>query len=149
MAPPPIPLGTYDPLEQDLIFNGVQISGWAEGSMIKAMRNEPLWTFKASNSGGGARCRNPNKSGRVEVTLHQGSPSNGVLSTFVQADELTAEGVGELLIKDRSTGTAKCSAQNAWIVQHPDYERAKETGELTWVFETDELLIAHDGLSPI
>lgn len=145
---PPLLLGTYDPTEQDLIFNGVIITGFAEGTFIKAMRNEPGWSFKPSNSGGGARCRNPNKSGRLEFTLHQGSPSNGVLSAFATADELTAEGVGEALVKDRSTSAAKVTAQNAWVVQIPDYERGKETGDITWIIETDEINIGHDGLTP-
>lgn len=145
---PPLPFGTYDPNEQDLIFNGVLITGYAEGTFIKASRNEPSFSFKASNSGGGARCRNPNKSGRIEITLHQGSPSNGVLSAFMEQDELTGEGVGEAMIKDRSTQGAKVTAQNAWITQPADYERSKETGDVTWIIETDELLITHDGLTP-
>ena len=150
MAPPQL-LGTYDPTEQDLIFNGVQITGFAEGSFIKAMRNEPGWSFKPSNSGGGARCRNPNKSGRFEFTLHQGSPSNGVLSAFAALDEATAEGVGEVMVKDRSTGPsgAKATAQNGWVVQHADLQRSKETDDITWIIETEEILIAHAGLTPV
>ena len=145
---PPLVLGTYDPTEQDLIFNGVLITGYADGTFIKVSRNNDGWTFKASNSGGGARCRNPDISGRIEITLHQGSPSNGVLSAFAVADELTGEGVGECMVKDRSTAAAKCSAQNAWVTKIADYERGKETGDVTWVIETDALVIGHDGLTP-
>lgn len=145
---PPLLLGTYDPTEQDMIFNGVKIDGFSDGTMIKVSRNEPAWSFKPSNSGGGARCRNPNKSGRFEFTLHQGSPSNGILSAFAQADELTAQGVGEVMVKDRSTAAAKCTAQNGWVVQMPDYQRSKETDDITWIIETDEVLITHDGLIP-
>lgn len=142
-------LGTYDPTEQTIVFNGVLIDGYAPGTFIKASRNEDGWTFHASNSGGGARARNPNKSGRFEFTLLASSPSNGVLSAFAVADELTAQGVGECLVKDRSTLAAQCFAQNAWIVKHADYERMKEVGEITWIVETDDLGIAHDGLAPL
>ena len=61
------------------------------------------------------------------------------------ADELSAEGVGELMVKDRRTTQGKVTAQNAWIRKVPDWERAKEVGETTWIFETDELNITHDG----
>lgn len=145
---PPLSLGTYDPTEQDVIFNGVLIDGFAPGTFVKVSRNEDGWSFQPSNSGGGARSRNPNRSGRFEFTLLAASPSNAVLSAFADADELTGEGVGEVLVKDRSTSAAKCQAQNGWIVKYPDYERAKETGEITWIIESDSIVIAHDGLIP-
>lgn len=141
-------LGTYDPTMQDIVFKGVTITGYADGTMITASRNEPAWTFKPSNSGGGARCRNPNKSGKFVFTLHQASPSNGVLSAFAALDEESAEGVGDVLVKDRSTGNdaAKATAQNGWVVQQATYQRSKETDDITWTIETDEILITHAGL---
>lgn len=145
---PALLLGTYDPQEQVLTFNGVQITGFAEGTFIKVSRNEPTFSYKPSNSGGGARCRNPNKSGRFEFTLHQGSPSNGVLSAFAQLDEALGTGVGEVQVKDLGTTTAKCKAQNGWVVQPPDWTRAKETEDIAWIIETDEVDIAHDGITP-
>jgi hypothetical protein len=138
-------LKTYDPTEQDVIFNGVLVDGFAPGTFIKVSFNEDLWSFQASNSGGGARSRNPNRSGKLEFTLHQSSPSNGILSAFFRADLQSGTGVGECLIKDRSTAAAEVVAQNAWIVKAPDFERGKETGEVTWVLESDAIDIIHDG----
>lgn len=141
-------LGTYDPTEQDLIINGVKIDGYAEGTMIKAARNNDAMTFKPSNSGGGARCRNPDKSGTIEITLHEGSPSNGFLSAMAAADEDLGLGVGEALVKDRSSLGAFCEAQHIWVKKQADFERAKETTDITWILETDELKINHAGLTP-
>jgi sulfate transport system permease protein len=39
-------------------------------------------------------------------------------------------------------------AQNGWIVKYPDWERAKEMGEVTWVIECDDINIFHAGLIP-
>jgi hypothetical protein len=145
---PPLTLGTYDPTEVMVSFKGIPIDGFAAGTFIKVSRNEDGWTFQPSNSGGGARSRNPNRSGRIEITLHAASPANGYLSAFAVADELTAEGVGEFQVKDMSSTASFCLAQNAWIMKFPDWERAKETGEVTWVIESDDINIKHSGLIP-
>ncbi len=139
-------LGTYDPKDVDVIFNGLIIDGFGPGTFIKVSRNEDAYSFQPSNSGGGSRSRNPNKSGRVEITLQIGSTANASLSAFAVLDEATGQGVGEFLVRDRSTLAAECSAQNAWIVKIPDWERAKEVGEATWILESDEISIGHDGL---
>lgn len=137
---------SYDPTEVSLVYNGQIIDGYGPGTFIKAMRNQDTWTLQMGNSGSGARSRNPDKSGRLEFTLLTSSPSNAILMAFALADELRGEGVGECQVKDRGTELGKCSAQNAWIVKPPDWERGKEVGEVTWVIETDSLEMYHDGL---
>lgn len=137
---------SYDPTEVTFSYNGQVIDGYAAGTFIKASRNQDTWTLQMGNSGKGARSRNPDKSGRVELTLLTSSPANAILAAFAAADELRGEGVGELLIKDRGTELASCQAQNAWVIKPPDWERAKEVGEVTWTIESDEIYIAHDGL---
>lgn len=141
-----IPLGTYDPTEQTVIFNSQIIDGYGPDTFIKASRNEDGMSFHPSNSGGGARARNPNKSGRFEFTLLASSPANALLSAIAIADEQRGEGIGECQVVDRSSTNAACFAQNAWVVKHPDYERMKEVGAITWVLETDEIEIIHTGL---
>lgn len=138
---------TYDPTNVNVSFNNAIISGFGPGSLIKVSRNEDTWSYQPSNSGGGARSRNPNKAGKIEITLLASSPSNGVLSAFAKADELRGEGVGAFFVKDRSTEDAKCQAQNAWIVKVPDWERAKEIGEVTWTLESESIEIDHDGVT--
>ena len=137
---------TYDPTENTTSFNGTPIDGYGPGTFIKVTRNVDSYTLQMGNSGVGARSKSPDKSGTIEITLLASSPANGLLSAIQQQDELTGEGVGEFLVKDRSTLTAKCQAQNAWIKKPPDWERAKEVGEVTWVLESDNIDILHDGL---
>lgn len=137
---------SYDPRENTFIFGGQIIDGFGAGTFIKASYNEEGWSFQPSNSGSGTRSRNPNESGRVEVTLQYASPSNAVLTTFALADKKSGTGVAELMVKDRNTQSAKVTAENAWIIKIPDFERAKESGEITWIFESDALNIVHDGV---
>lgn len=141
-------LGSYDPTQVNIVFAGVIIDGFAPDTFVKATRNEDTWTFQPSNSGGGGRSRNPNKSGRFEFTLHAASPSNGYLSTIARTDELTATGIGECQVKDRTSLNSKCFAQQAWVIKPADFERQKELGAITWIIETPEISIDHDGIVP-
>ena len=145
----PVVLGTYDPSQQTIVFNGTIIDGYADDTFIKVSRNEDTFMFKPSNSGGGARSRNPNRSGRFEFTLHGGSPSNAYLSTLARTDELAGTGVGECLVVDRNTAAASCFGAQAWIVKPADFERQKEIGNVSWVIESVDVFIQHDGLVPL
>lgn len=139
-------IATYDPRLVTVTFNGLVISGFGTDSIIKVARAEDSWFYKPSASGSGARSRNPNRQGAIEITLHNKSPSMAVLSAILVADELRGEGVGEFLVKDGSTSTSLCQARNAWILKPADWERQKEVGETVWTMSTDEVLIFHDGL---
>jgi hypothetical protein len=136
---------TYDPTEVTISYNSTPIDGFGPGTFIKVNRNVDAYTLQMGNSGSGARSKSPDKSGTIEITLLMSSPANGLLSAIQQLDELSGEGVGEFLVKDRSTAAAKCQAQNAWIKKPPDWDRGKEVGEVTWVLESDNIDILHDG----
>lgn len=145
----PVLLGNYDPTQQNVSLGGVIIDGFADGTFIKASRNQDTWTYQPSNSGGGARSRNPDKSGTIEFTLHAASPSNSYLSTLCRTDELAGTGVTDCQVNDRTTAQASVAAAQAWIKKPADFERQKELGEITWVVECAELVITHDGLIPV
>lgn len=136
---------SYDPTQQTIVFDNVLLDGYGPDTFIKVSRDEDTWSYQPSNSGRGARSRNPNKAGKFEFTLLASSPSNALLSAIARADELTGAGVGNVFVKDRTTAAAYCKAQNGWIVKPPDYERQKELGAITWVIQTDQVDIFHDG----
>lgn len=137
---------TYDPKQVNTSFNNVNIDGYGPDTFIKVARDEDGFTFQPSNSGGGARSRNPNTAGTIEITLLLTSPANGLLSAIADKDEALGTGVGTFFVKDRSTVAALCHAQNAWIQKRPDWERGKETGVVVWLLRSDDLQIEHDGL---
>jgi hypothetical protein len=140
---------TYDVKNVTISVGGATIDGFGPDAVVKVSRNEDGFSFQPSNSGGGARSKNPNKSGRIEITLLAASPSNAILQAFAVADELRGEGVVEALIKDRSTALALCQAQNAWVVKFPDWERGKTVGDITWILECDDIEMIHDGLTDV
>jgi len=136
---------TFDPTKVKTTFKGQVITMFAKDSLIKAARNEDGWIFTPSSTGGGGRARNANKSGTVEVMLHQASPSLDTLQGYMDADELSGTGAGVLHIEDITTGAALVHATNAWIRKIPDWERNKEYGDVPFTFESDDLQIKHSG----
>lgn len=132
---------TYNPAKVVLTHLGQIITGYATGSFIKAARNKETYTYTAGADGKGCRTLNPDKSGRVTITLMQSSVSNDVLSAAQILDELTGQGVGPLIIKDLN-GTLVVSATNAWIVKPADVDLAAEVGNREWMIEAEEMNIA-------
>jgi len=129
---------TYDPKLFTCIIGGKIMSGFSDGTFIKASRNEQAFTLKVGVDGEGTRAKSSNRSGKVEISLMQSSTSNDDLSAFAISDELTSTGAVPILIKDGS-GNMVCSAVTGWVQKFPDTEFAKEVSVWTWTIETDSL----------
>jgi hypothetical protein len=142
-----MPVPTHRPQDVTVAFAGVPISGFAPGTYVSWERNNDSFNLAVGSAGEGGRAASGDKSGTVTVTLLQTSTVNGVLSALMNADELTGDGVGLLLVKDLS-GATVVSAAAAWIRKHPAGELSNELTNREWVFETNELEI-FDGGNPI
>lgn len=136
----------YDPSNVSIIFGGIILSGYDDGTFVTIARNNDMFSLKMGADGIGARAKSSDRSGRVTATLLQTSPVNDQLSAIAIADELTGEGVLPLLVRDGS-GTTVASGLSAWIVKMPDAEFGKDIGNRVWVFESDKLQIHVGGNS--
>jgi Protein of unknown function (DUF3277) len=137
---------TYDPTKNKITINGNTMFGFGAGSIVKASRNNDTFTLQIGADGIGTRTLSADKSGKIELTLQASSPCNAMLSAQALQDELTGTGVGSCMIRDLSSLSDQCSAQNVWVVKPADYEKQKETGEITWTLETDRLNIFLGGI---
>lgn len=138
---------TYNPRRVTFSFKGLNISAFAEGTFIKVERNEDGFTTQVGSNGDVTRSKNLNLTGKVTITLVGSSSDNDLLAALYIADEkaiATSPGVGSLQIKDLS-GTMRCFAAQAWIMKLPTVERAKESGNVEWVFECAELEVFPGG----
>lgn len=129
---------TYNAADVDVIFNGHVVSGKADGTFVTIARNNQSWNLAVGSDGEGARAKSNDKSGTVTVTVMQSSITNDLFSGFSLADELNGDGVGALLVKDRS-GRTLCAAETAWIQKPADAAFAREIESREWVIETDAL----------
>lgn len=137
-------VATYDPGRVILIWNGIPISGFADGTFIEAERSEDAFKLTVGADGTGARTRSRNKSGSVSITLLQSAAVNDSLSAQALLDELTGGGAGSLLIKDL-LGTTLVEADSSWIRKLPKVDFGKDLGERQWVFDCEKLSMLAGG----
>jgi hypothetical protein len=129
---------TYDPGRVVLSFKGRNIVGFMDGTFVSAEREEDSWTKYVGSTGDTTRVRNRNMSGMVTITLHQSSPSNDDLYTFLAADERDGSGSGPLLVKDLG-GRTIVQAEIAWIRKPPSVDFGDEVTGREWVFDCSEI----------
>ena len=129
---------TYDPKDISVIIGGNIIQGFADGTFVKFGRMEKMWNLKVGVTGEGTRAKSNNKSGFIEMTIFQSSPSCDALSALIAADELTNSGAVPGLVRDNN-GTTLATCLTGWVAQQPDTEFAKEVTARTFRFETDDL----------
>jgi hypothetical protein len=129
----------YDPAEVQVVFAGIKIGGFADGTFVTVARDNPSFNSIVGSDGEGARAKSNDRSATVTVTLVQTSDSNDALSAAMNLDELSGDGVGALMIKDNS-GRTLVQAETAWLEKPADLEFAREITNREWSIKTNELV---------
>lgn len=135
---------TFDASQVTIVFNGVIVSGFADGDFINVARNNPTWIDGTGSDGEGWRAKSSDNSGTITITILQTSKSNDALNIISKLDELTGDGVGPFLMKDLS-GTSLAAAATAWIEKPADQVFGREVGNREWVIKTDNLVTSPGG----
>lgn len=138
----------YDPSRVVMSFAGIDINGFADGSMIAAERDEDGFTKKAGTQGDVTRIANRNQGGSVTVRLLQNAPCNSLLSALAKIDEKNGGGKGPLQIVDLN-GVTVLHAQIAWIKKYPKVEYSNDENGREWVFDCAALDVENIGGNPI
>jgi len=141
-------LRNYSPQFVSLSFQGINITGFVDGTFVEAERAEDGFTKKVGAGGDVVRVQSMDRSGKVTITLQAASPSNDLLLAIARLDELTGiAGVGALMIKDANTLDTEplAHAESAWIMKIPKVERGKDAAPCVWVFECSNLDLAPSG----
>ncbi len=128
----------FDPKDHDLVIAGIMVQGYADGTMIKVMRNEDAVSLRVGATGDAVRMINRNRSGKIEVTLLPGSPTNDAFSLLLEADQRDKTGVGDGQLSD-ANGRTKMHCANVWCVKYPEHEISTSAPNKTWTFETDNM----------
>ena len=135
---------TYRPQDVIMTFNGIPFSGFMDGTMITAEKNNEAFALNIGSTGAGARAQTSDESGRVTVRLQQTSPVNAALSALHELDKASGDGIGPLAIKDLS-GADVVAAASAWIVTTTTLEYSNEITVREWIFESENLQILPGG----
>jgi hypothetical protein len=136
---------TYDPKKIDIIFAGIRIGGFADGTFLKIAPKSPRFTSKSGVDGEVTRSRMHDTRRDVEFTLMQTSETNDRLSAVFKADvdSVNGEGVGAFMVQDRNGSTL--IEGTAYITTDPDAEFAGEAGPRVWKLELVEGSATHGG----
>jgi len=129
----------YDPKEVSVIAGGHSVAGFAEGEFVRVEPNADEFSDVAGSQGDVSRARTADRRATVTIILQQTSPSNDVLSGFVELDRLSPNGGGvfSILIRDRQ-GTTVFQAEEAWIQRRPDLTFSNEVQNREWVIRVAE-----------
>jgi len=129
----------FDPKKVIVIFGGVPIGGYADGTFIEISPNDEEGFKKVVGADGEvARSQSNDNTHKVVITLLQSSLSNQHLSIVHNADKASGKGIMPLTITDLNGGSLKHWPQ-AWIQGDPTEGFGKEIGERQWTFDTGQL----------
>ena len=136
----PNPLvGNYDPKKVIVLFGGVPIDGYADGTMVEITASDEEGFKKVVGADGEvARAKSADNTHQVVVTLLQSSLSNNYLSTIRNADKLAGQSMLPLSITDANGGSIGFWPQ-AWIRGDPSWSYGKEITERQWTIDTGQI----------
>ncbi len=126
-------LKVYDPDQVVVMFAGLPIRGYADGTFVTIEQVSEAFTEVVGSDGEVTRTKNNDRRCSIKFTLMQSSDSNDVLSAIHNLDLEAPNGVGvaPLAIKDMS-GRFQFVAPEAWVKKAPNAEFGKEAGPREW-----------------
>lgn len=127
-------VSTFDPKSLIITIGRAVISGYADGEFLSIIADNQQFTKVTGADGFTTRVKSNNYGGTMTLTLSQTSPSNDILSGFLNLDRISNLGVLPILIKDLSGTTTLFSAQG-WIQQFPDVTFSNEISNRAWTLD--------------
>lgn len=137
-------LHTYSPKSVSVIVAGTPLSCFSEDSVVTIAYNSDAWTPVVGADGCEGRSYNPDRSGTLTVSLLSISDSNDYLSALAIADANTLLGTFPAMVKDEN-GTTLAVSYEAYIMQVPERELAREIGTSEWQIRMPNMQYFHGG----
>jgi len=131
---------TIDLDQQQIIFAGIRMQGFADGDAATLTFTGPAWLYKKGADGRGTRSKNLDRSAILTVRLTKGSEVNNLLSAIHNKDYASTNGAGvaSAMIKD-GQGTTLLEGEEAFILSPPDETIAAQPGPREWKIQIDKL----------
>jgi hypothetical protein len=106
----------FDPARLLANFGGIIIGGWAAGTFLKVVKNQPDWKEKTGSTGEYMRVKVNDNSGYAEFTLQQSADANRALSARRKLDLAGLNGTGVFSMRDL-LGDSKGTCEGCYIAQ--------------------------------
>lgn len=121
----------FDPNQTSVVAGVSPIQGFAEDSMLSIETEDAKYGITSDAHGDVTRFRQNKNIAKVTLTLTQSSPSNDVLSSFLEADRKSNAGVFNFMIKDNS-GTTLFTSVNAYVEKQATVEFGNDNKNREW-----------------
>lgn len=121
----------FDPNQISVVAGVSPIQGFAEDSMLSIEGEDAKYIITSDIHGNTTRFRQNKNIAKVTLTLTQSSPSNDVLSSFLEADSQNNAGVFNFMIKDNS-GTSLFTSVSAYIEKQAVVEFGNDNKNREW-----------------
>jgi hypothetical protein len=129
----PQDVGNYDPGEVSVVWGEV-IEGFADGTFVTVLRDQPTFRDKKGCDGEVTRLFNKDTRGTIQFILQQTSDSHRNLLAKANLDELLGYGVFPFIILDKS-GKRLAFAAQAWVLEYPKQVYSKGIEGWSWAFK--------------
>jgi hypothetical protein len=122
----------YDPQQLSVVFGVTPINGFAEDTMINIDAEDPKYNATTDIHGNVTRFKVNKNMAKITITLTQSSPSNDVLSSYVEADRANNSGIFPVMIKDNN-GTTLFSSTSSYVESVPAVEFGNDNKNREWI----------------
>lgn len=151
-------LASYSPLDVVVILTqkstGIvhRVVGYMEDTFVNVERDSDTWTHVTGVDNFSTRVYMANTSGKVTLSLQQGSPSNDVLTALYRQDAATRNNTGlfSILVKDGS-GRSVYSSQQAYIGKVPNSQFGNTVQAREWIINStavDSTIAGNGSIQP-
>lgn len=116
----------YDPKQVNVIVDGVFITGFAEGTMVTAEKDEDDFTVVYGAQGDYSVAESHNTLGTITLTLQDTSPSLPFLRSLVNRRRFFSCYV----VDANDSSRVMAGGSEARILKSPGFEKGNEVGEV-------------------
>lgn len=116
---------SFDPKKIMVIWGGVALTGFSEGSIVNCEKNEESATHAVGAQGEVTQIINSDETGTITVSLKGNSPSIAMLAVDAQARTIKP-----IQVIDMNSGAQNAGGSEAWIVKTPDLTKGKEVEDI-------------------
>lgn len=131
---------SYSPKDVLIFFDNKQLTGFSKGDFITVDRNEKAFDTIRGVAGEVCVTGQPDKSGRIRITLRQTASSNHFL-TYRMIDQDLNTGIiptSNITITDPS-GSLMVTCSNCFIEEFPEVSLGGSQNDKEWVFFAQEI----------
>ena len=122
----------YDAAKLSVVLGSIPIHGFAEDRMFEIDFEDDLYKETFDNRGEVYLSKISRNTATLTLCLLQSSPSNNVLSSFVEANRVNDSGMCPIIIKDNNSTTIFACA-TAYVKQVPKVSYSSDKGVREWV----------------